>query len=68
MVWKMVWEMVRKIIRMVWLCEFRGGINGWDLKILYRDLKSWKKWLKKKWNGMEWFGGLEKLKKNKKIE
>ena len=46
---------------MVWFCEFRGGINDWDLKILYRDLKSWKKRLKK--NGMEWFGGLEKLKK-----
>ena len=42
---------------MVWLCEFRGGINGWDLKILYRDLESWKKRLKK--NGMEWFVGLE---------
>ena len=40
----------KKICWMVWLCEFRGGINGWDLKILYRDLESWKKWLKK--NGM----------------
>ena len=37
----------------IWLCEFRGDINGWDLKILYRDLKSWKKRLKKiEWNGM----------------
>ena len=33
-------------------------MNGWDLKILYRDLESWKKWLKK--NGMEW----NSLKKN----
>ena len=53
-------------VRMVWLCEFRGGTNGWDLKILYKDLKSWKKKnemvcgglrkLKKmkKWNAMEW--------------
>ena len=39
---------------MVWLCEFWGGINGWDLKILYRDLESWKKRLKK--NKMEWNG------------
>ena len=42
-------------------------MNDWDLKILYRDLESWKKRLGKKkrmeWN---WFGGLEKLKKNKK--
>ena len=49
----------KKICWMVWLCEFRGGINGWDLKILYKDLESWKKWLKKKWNGMEWFVRLE---------
>ena len=28
---------------MIWLCEFRGGINGWDLKTLYRNLESWKK-------------------------
>ena len=43
---------------MIWLCKFQGGINGWDLKILYRNLESWKKWLKK--NGMEW----NSLKKN----
>ena len=43
--------------RMVWLCEFRGDINGWDLKILYMDLESWKQWLKK--NRMELFIGLE---------
>ena len=45
---------------MVWLCEFQSGINGWDLKILYRDLESWKKkgW-KKKWKGIEWFVGLD---------
>ena len=52
MVWKwfgMVWK---KWCWMVWLCEFRGGINGWDLKILYRDLESWKKRLKK--NRIEW--------------
>ena len=49
---KMVWNgLKKKICWMVWLCEFRGGINGWDLKILYRDLE-WKKWLKK--NEMEW--------------
>ena len=40
--------------RIVWFCEFRGDINGWDLKILYWDLESWKKL-----NGMEWFAGLE---------
>ena len=42
----------KKICWMVWLCEFWGGINGWDLKILYRDLESWKKRLKK--NEIEW--------------
>ena len=40
-------------------------MNGWDLKILYRDLESWKKMDEKK-NGMEWFGGLRKLKKKMK--
>ena len=40
MVWKIVWKMV-------WLCKFRYGINGWDLKILYRDLESWKKIVEK---------------------
>ena len=41
--------------KMVWLCEFRGGINDWDLKILYRDLESWKNyWKKMEWNGMVW--------------
>ena len=35
--------MVRKMSWMVWLCEFQDDINCWDLKILYRDLKSWKK-------------------------
>ena len=40
--------MVRKMSRMVWLCEFRGDINDWDLKILYMDLKSWKNGWKKK--------------------
>ena len=44
--------MVRKMSRMVWFYEFRGDINGWDLKILYRDLESWNKGLKK--NGMKW--------------
>ena len=39
-------------VRIVWLCWFWGSMNGWDLKILYRDLKSWKKWK----NGMEWNG------------
>ena len=37
--------------RMVWLYEFRGSINDWDLKILYKDLKCWKK--------IKWFVGLE---------
>ena len=49
MIWKIVWKMV-------WFYKFWGGINDWDLKILYRDLESWKKW-----NEMEWFGGLKKL-------
>ena len=34
-------------------------MNGWDLKILYRDLESWKK------NGMEW-NSLKDLKSRKK--
>ena len=34
--------------RMIWLCEFWGGINSWDLKILYGDLESWKKEVEKK--------------------
>ena len=41
------------------ICEFRVSINSWDLKILHRDLKSWKKRVEKKWNGMEWFVGLK---------
>ena len=32
-------------------------MNGWDLKILYRDLESWKKMVEK--NEMEW-NSLEK--------
>ena len=56
--------MVRKNdVRMVWLCWFWGSMNGWDLKILYRDLESWKKWLKK--NGME-LNSLKDLKSWKK--
>ena len=51
-------------VRMVWLCEFRGSMNGWDLKILYRDLKSWKKLSKK--NGMVW--RIRKVEKNEKTE
>ena len=39
-------------------------MNGWDLKILYRDLKSWKKWLKK--NGM--VRRIRKVDKSEKIE
>ena len=54
-------------IRMVWLCWFWGSMNGWDLKILYRDLESWKKWLKKmKWNGIVW--RIWKVEKNEKWE
>ena len=53
--WGQTWG--RKISRIVWLCEFRDDINGWDLKILYMDLESWKKRLKK--NRMEWFVRLE---------
>ena len=53
----MVWKMV-------WLYKFWGGINGWDLKILYGDLESWKKWLKKvEWNGIVW-----RIEKSEKIE
>ena len=51
---KMVWKMSS----MVWFCEFWGGINDWDLKILYWDLESWKK-IEKKINKMEWFVRLE---------
>ena len=61
MVWKIVCKMVRKMSRIVWLCEFRGDINGWDLKILYTDWESWKKWLKK--IEIKWFVWLGKLKK-----
>ena len=50
-------------VRMVWLCWFWGSMNGWDLKILYKNLESWKKWLKK--NKMEW-NSLKDLKSWKK--
>ena len=50
-------------VRMVWLCWFWDSMNGWDLKINYRDLESWKKWLKK--NEMEW-NRLKDLKSLKK--
>ena len=65
---KMVWNGLKIIwkndIRIVWLCKFHDGINSWDLKILYRDLKNWKKWLNKKWNGMVW--RIRKVEKNNK--
>ena len=48
---------------MVWFCEFWGDINNWDLKILYRDLESWKKIVEK--NEMEW-NSLKDLKSWKK--
>ena len=56
---KIIWNGLKIIwkndIRMIWFYEFWDGINGLDLKILYRDLESWKKWLKKlEWNGMVW--------------
>ena len=54
---KIIWK---NDVRMVWLCKFRGGMNGWDLKILYRDLKSWKKMI---WNEIVW-----KIRKIEKIE
>ena len=38
-------------------------MSGWDLKILYRDLENWKKWLK---NKIKWFGWLKKVEKKKK--
>ena len=57
---KMIWKIVRKISRIIWFCEFWCDINDWDLKILYRDLESWKKWLKK--NEMEWNGRFVRLK------
>ena len=57
----MIWK---NNVRMVWLCEFRDSMNGWDLKILYRNLKSWKKMVKK--NGMEWNGIVWSIKKVKK--
>ena len=54
---------------MVWLCKFRGSINGWDFRYFIGIWKVEKNcWKKKEWNGMEWFWGLEKLKKNEKIE
>ena len=55
-------------VRMVWLCWFWGSMNGWDSNILYRDLESWKKLLKKKnemeWNRIVW--RIWKVEKNKK--
>ena len=53
---------------MIWLYKFRGGINDWDLKKLYRDLESWKNvWKKMKWNGEDC--RIRKVKKiTKKIE
>ena len=45
---KIICKTVRKMSKIVWLYEFRGDINDWDLKILYRDLESWKK----EWNGI----------------
>ena len=46
-------------------------MNGWDLKILYRDLESWKKWLKKmEWNRIVWriFKKLKKMKNGNGME
>ena len=54
------------MIRMVWFYEFRGGINGWDLKISYTWFGKLKKLIEKKMNWIEWFVGLGKLKKLKK--
>ena len=45
-------KMIRKISRMVWFYKFRSDINDWDLNILYKNLESLKKWLKK--NEIEW--------------
>ena len=54
---------------MVWLCEFRGGINSWDLKILYKDLESWKNgWKKIEWNKMDCRIRKVEKKNNKKKE
>ena len=37
-------KVVRKNdVKMAWFYEFRDDINSWNLKILYRDLESWKK-------------------------
>ena len=47
MIWKIICKIAKKISRIVWLCEFGCDINDWDLKTLYKDLKSWKKNLKK---------------------
>ena len=44
--------------------DYETRENKKDLKILYGDLESWKKWLKKvKWNGMIW-----RIEKSEKIE
>ena len=62
---KIIWQMIGKIIKIVWLCKFRSDINNWDLKILYRNLKSWKILLKKlEWNEIVW--RIKKIEKNKK--
>ena len=44
---KMGWRMVWNVYKIVWFYKFRGGINYWDLKILYGDYENWKNGWKK---------------------
>ena len=45
-------------------------MNGWDLKILYRDLESWKKikWNRIVWKKINWNRIVEKMKNGNGIE
>ena len=63
MIWNSLKIICKSDVRIVWFCWFWSSMNGWDLKILYMDLESWKKWLKK--NKIEW-NNLKNLKSWKK--
>ena len=55
---------MKKWCRIVWFCEFWYDINSWEFGYC---IGIWKveKNVEKKLNEMEWFEGLEKLKKIK---
>ena len=59
----MIWKNDVKYL----ILRISSDINGWNLKILYRDLKSLKNDWKKKWNGMGWDYRIRKVEKIKKL-